>query len=130
MLVNHQSRAQPLIALSAATQEALWLQSILSEFKINSNLPINIYCDNQSAIKLTYNPLFHKRTKHIDIKYHFIRNHIINNKINIIKINTKNNIADVLTKNTSKKINNKLFPFLIGYKSIEENIEEDLKENN
>ena len=54
--------------------------------------------DNTGVIKLNHNAEFHKRTRHIDIKYHFIRELVENNKIRIIHINIKNQLVDLLTK--------------------------------
>lgn len=60
--------------------------------------PIVLYIDNQSSIKLIRNPEFHKRTKHIDIKFHFIREKIENSDINVKYVCTENQLADLLTK--------------------------------
>ena len=60
--------------------------------------------DNTGAIKLGHNAKFHKRTKHIDIKYHYIRELVENNKIRILYINTKEQLADPLTKITTGRI--------------------------
>ncbi|KZR95652.1 Copia protein (Gag-int-pol protein), partial [Daphnia magna] len=60
--------------------------------------PTELFIDNQSAIKLVRNPEFHQRTKHIDVKYHFIRDLQENQIINATYINTENQLADLLTK--------------------------------
>ena len=56
-----------------------------------------IYCDNNSTICLANNPEFHHRTKHIDIRYHFIREAIESNGITVTYISTEKNISDILT---------------------------------
>ncbi|KIL57633.1 hypothetical protein M378DRAFT_16140, partial [Amanita muscaria Koide BX008] len=61
------------IAAARGTQEATWIQTFLSEIGLPLKKPITLYVDNQSAIKLIQNPVAHDRTKHIDVKYHFIR---------------------------------------------------------
>uniref|UniRef100_H3G826 Reverse transcriptase Ty1/copia-type domain-containing protein n=1 Tax=Phytophthora ramorum TaxID=164328 RepID=H3G826_PHYRM len=62
------------MALSEATQEAVWLKVFLCELgEMASDEAVKIYEDNQGSIALTKNPQFHKRTKHIDIRYHFVR---------------------------------------------------------
>lgn len=66
------NRSRIYLAASCATQ-VVWLQIILSELKNKSNSPTTIYCDNKPAIVLTKNSMFHSRSKHIDIKYHYIQ---------------------------------------------------------
>ena len=105
--VSWQSRAQATVALSSteaeyiafagAAQEAVWLLQVLREFKFGMVSPI-IYEDNQSTIKLVENPVFHKRSKHVDIKYHFVRELVENNTLAIQYVPTSDNIADIFTK--------------------------------
>ena len=57
-----------------------------------------LHCDSQSAIQLAKNPVFHAKTKHIDVKYHFIREVIDDKQIQLVKVHTKENPADLLTK--------------------------------
>jgi hypothetical protein len=57
-----------------------------------------IYCDNQSCLKLTENPVFHDRSKHIEMKYHFIRDLVQKGAIKLQYIRTEEQIADILTK--------------------------------
>jgi len=59
---------------------------------------IRIYCDSQSAIFLANNPLYHSKTKHIDVQYHFVRDMIHNKKMLLVKVDTLNNTADALPK--------------------------------
>ena len=61
------------IALSAAGCQALWLRWILKELKYSQEKGTVLFCDNNSTIALSKNPVFHGRSKHIRIKYHFIR---------------------------------------------------------
>ena len=60
--------------------------------------PIEVHCDNQSAVHLTKDHMYHERTKHIDIKYHFVRDVISEGKVVMKKIDTEKNPADMLTK--------------------------------
>jgi len=61
------------MAASKATCEAIWMQKILVGSFVQRMDPTVIYCDNQSCIKLSENPVFHDRSKHIDIRYHHLR---------------------------------------------------------
>jgi len=91
------------MALTECSKEVIYLQNTINDLNqsLQLNIPKNIPVimeDNTGAIKLGHNAEFHKRTKHIDIKYHFIRELVENNKIRILYINTKDQLADPLTK--------------------------------
>ncbi|XP_011687010.1 PREDICTED: uncharacterized protein LOC105449455 [Wasmannia auropunctata] len=86
------------ISLSDGCQEMLWLTKLLKDFQENVKLPVKMYEDNQSCIKLTDNQKFSKRTKHIDTKYHFIRDLSKSNKILLEYCKSEDMIADMLTK--------------------------------
>ena len=88
------------MALASATQEALYLIQLLKEVDPNydPSKPVVINEDNQSAIALVNNPVNHARTKHINIRYHFIREQVIDNNINIKYLPTASMVADCLTK--------------------------------
>ena len=86
------------IALSECCQEALWLRKLLKEFKINLINPIIIFEDNQSCLKLIQEEQLSKRSKHIDTKYHFVKDYV-QKKIVLCKYcPTKDMLADLLTK--------------------------------
>ena len=88
------SRKQPVVApsttevgyvsLSTATQEALWLRRLLSEIKAIPAAPTVIKEDNQGTIAVAKNPISHARTKHIDIKFHFVRETLQDELIEIV----------------------------------------------
>jgi len=90
------------MAIASVAQEVIWMKQFLSElFNLPSKIIINgsdIYSDNTSAITISKNDTHHERTKHIDIKYHFIRESQKNNKFQIKWLSTKLQIADVFTK--------------------------------
>jgi Reverse transcriptase (RNA-dependent DNA polymerase) len=86
------------IAICNATKEAIYLKGLLEEIGYLKQENIPIFSDNNGAILLSKNPIFHNRTKHINIRYHLIRQKIADNTINIHYINTKNQPADGLTK--------------------------------
>ena len=71
-------------------------------------------CDNQGAVALAQNPIKHQRSKHIDIKYHFIRDEITKDRLCIQYIPTDNNVADLFTKPTSKMKLQRFKTFLMG----------------
>src|SRR5690606_19239299 len=80
-----------------AIKEALLLQGLLQELNVMEEKAI-VYTDSQSALHLCKNPVFHERTKHVDVRYHFIREKITDGIIIIEKISTEDNPADVGTK--------------------------------
>lgn len=108
-VVSYESRKQRTVALSSteaeymalteACKEAIYLKGLLSELGVFDNINnITLYSDSQSSIKLATNPMFHKRTKHIDIKHHFVRECVTSNKVNIEYVPTSDMPADLLTK--------------------------------
>lgn len=85
------------IALSEAAKEAVYVRAVLTELTGQSNT-VTLYSDNQSAAKLATNPVFHKRSKHVDIRYHYIREAVDNGVITLSYMPTEQMTADVLTK--------------------------------
>jgi len=85
------------MAVTEAVKEAIWLQGLLDELGIGQK-KINVYSDSQSAIHLAKNPVYHVRTKHIDVRHHFVREIISEGRILLQKIGTAENPADMLTK--------------------------------
>jgi hypothetical protein len=91
------------MAICEAIKEAVWLRGLLKELKMESTKATTIFCDNQSCIELTRNPIQHSRTKHIDIKFHFIREKIKDQICEPQYLKTEEMPADVLTKALSKE---------------------------
>ena len=89
------------IALASATQESLWLQQLLADLKKESVKSMVIFEDNQSAISMAKNPQFHGRSKHIAIKYHFIREQVSSGKVELKYCRTNDMVADIMTKGLS-----------------------------
>ena len=86
------------IALASATQEALWMRQLITELGIDTlSEAITMFEDNQSAICMTKNPQFHGRSKHISIKYHFVRDQVREGTVNLKYCPTQDMIADMLT---------------------------------
>ena len=88
------------VAASEATKEATWLQKFLRDLEVVPEMDkaITLYCDNSAAIANTKETRNHKRTKHIDRKYHIIREAVVDRIVDVVKIATENNLADPLTK--------------------------------
>ena len=89
------------ITLCASIQEAIWLWSLLKEVQYTSfvsTMPTMIYEDNQSCIALAGNSVYYARMEHIDIKYHFIRDHTEKKDIKIVYCSMTDMVADTLMK--------------------------------
>lgn len=108
------SKRQPTVALSSceaeymgqtqATKEAIWLKRLLNQLRPESQAPAAtiIYCDNQGAIALASNPVFHARTKHIAIQHHFVRDMVAEGHVDLRYTPTDEMVADGLTKTLAK----------------------------
>eukprot|EP00253_Pinus_taeda_P010257 PITA_10257 len=90
------------VAVSSACTQALWLRKILEKIGEKQVQPTVIYCDNVSAIKLAKNLVHHSRTKHFDLKYHFIRDLVHKKDVELKHINTQHQLADIFTKAVAK----------------------------
>ncbi|GKA88061.1 hypothetical protein Tco_0809825 [Tanacetum coccineum] len=85
------------IALSGFCAQVLWMRSQLTDYGFGFN-KIPMYCDNKSAIALCCNNVQHSRSKHIDIRFHFIKEHVENGVIELYFVNTEYQLADIFTK--------------------------------
>jgi hypothetical protein len=82
--------------------QLLWTRQTLQDFGYNlSKVPL--LCDNESAIRMVDNPVEHSRTKHIDIRHHFLRDHQQKGDIEVYHISTENQLADIFTKLLDEK---------------------------
>ena len=86
------------IAAAHATKEVIWLRRLLTDLGLDLNSPTTLHIDNQSAIAIAWNPEFHDRTKHIEIRHHFLRQKVEEEEIHLACIPTEDQTADVLTK--------------------------------
>ena len=86
------------IAAGSTTKDIIWHRRLLSNLRFGQNHATRLFSDNQSTIRLVHNPEFHRRTKHIDIVYHFLREHQRVGDINIQYIPTFDQLADLFTK--------------------------------
>ena len=86
------------MALTESAKQAMWTLQILENLKFDVDLPFSIYSDSEGARAISENNVFHKRTKHIEIRYHFIREKIQNKTIQVKEVQSSNNVADIFTK--------------------------------
>eukprot|EP00253_Pinus_taeda_P020151 PITA_20151 len=97
-LVSLSSAEVEYMAANQAACEAIWMQKTLVGLFGHRMDPTVIYCDNQSCIKLSKNPLFHDRSKHIDIQYHHLRECVVKRIMLLLYVWTEEQDADILTK--------------------------------
>ena len=100
------------MALAAATQEALFLHQLLDRFLQQQS--VSIYADNQGTISLASRRATEKRSKHIDIRYHFLREKVASGFLKLIYVPSEDNIADMMTKPCSKVKLNRFCGVLFG----------------
>jgi len=116
-LISWNSKKQACVALSTAEAEyiaaghacvqSIWLKHQLMDYGVKME-KVPLYCDNTSAINLTKNPIQHSKIKYIEIKHHFIRDHIKKGDIEIMFVKTENQLADLFTKPLVRDRFNKL----------------------
>ncbi|KAE8721075.1 hypothetical protein F3Y22_tig00016885pilonHSYRG00007 [Hibiscus syriacus] len=102
------SKKQPIVTLSTCEAEyiaatscvchAIWLRNLLKEIGLIQEEPTKVCVDNKSAIALSKNPVFHDRSKHIDIRYHYIRECVARNDVEVEYVNSQDQVTDIFTK--------------------------------
>ena len=107
-IITWQSQKQKVVALSSCEAEyisaattscqGVWLVCLLAELRGEEAGTVTLKIDNQSAIQLRKNPIFHDRSKHIDVKFNYIRECIKEGRVDVEPIDTKVQLADILTK--------------------------------
>jgi hypothetical protein len=107
-LVHWLSKLQPIVTVSSMeaeyiacffiVQEVAWIRQLLKDLRLERTLPTRVYIDNKSARQLAENPVHHQRSKHIDIKFHWIRDMVAAQTIKLIDVPTDDQRADFLTK--------------------------------
>ncbi|KAK1609668.1 hypothetical protein QYE76_033341 [Lolium multiflorum] len=85
-------------AVANATAELIWVQSLLRELRVSQPQSPVLWCDNIGATYLSANPVFHARTKHIEVDYHFVRERVARRQLQIKFISSKDQLADIFTK--------------------------------
>ncbi|GAB2274840.1 hypothetical protein Dimus_039096 [Dionaea muscipula] len=97
-IVTLSSSEAEYIAMASCTSHALWLRQFLAELKVEQGDPTVIFVDNQSAIAIAKNPVYHDRSKHIDVRFHFLRDAVANDVVKLEHVKTQDQLADLLTK--------------------------------
>ena len=89
-------------AIADTAFELLWLRWLLKNLGVSTSSVTPFYCDNQSAIHIAHNDVFHEWTKHIEIYCHFIRYHLVHGALKLISVSSKDQLADIFTKSHPK----------------------------
>jgi hypothetical protein len=106
------------MAVSAAVQDAMYLRQLFSDLGFEQREPTTIYEDNQGCIALTENPVMHKRTKHIDIRHHFVRERVESGDIVLKYVATQDQLADMLTKPLKRHEMERLRSVVMGHNKL------------
>ncbi|KAJ9566625.1 hypothetical protein OSB04_002591 [Centaurea solstitialis] len=109
------------VAAASCCSQVLWMQSQLRDYGLEYK-KIPIYCDSKSAITISANPVQHSKTKHIDIRYHFLKDNVEKENIELYFVNTEYQLADLFTK----ALDEKRFKFLISRLAMEDYFFPDL----
>jgi histone deacetylase 1/2 len=96
--VSRSSTESEYKSLANATAELIWVQALLGELGVIQRRPPVLWCDNIGATYLSANPVFHARTKHIEIDFHFVRERVARKLLEIRFISSKDQLADIFTK--------------------------------
>lgn len=86
------------VAAHDATKEIVWTRELLETIGVKQEIPTTLFCDNSAAERLITNHVFHRRTKHIEIKFHYVRHAFENDQIDIYHVASEDQLADIFTK--------------------------------
>ncbi|MCO5597015.1 hypothetical protein L7F22_051088 [Adiantum nelumboides] len=90
-------------AVFIATIECVWLRRLIADLGVGQDTANTIYTDSQSTLVVARNPIFHARTKHIDVHYHYVRKQLSAGEINLACVPTQDNLADLFPKALSRE---------------------------
>jgi hypothetical protein len=96
--VAHSSAEAEYVSASEATKQVVWLRKILGDMGEKQDMTTILFCDNKSAIAMTKNSVFHSRTKHINLKHHYIRKTVEDEEVVIKYVKTGDQLTDIFTK--------------------------------
>ena len=119
------SKKQPTVATSSceaeyraaftATVECVWLRRLMADLGVGQqSATTTIFTDSQSALAVARNPVFHARTKHIEVHYHYVRERLSAGEISLVYVPTQDNLADLFTKALPHLRSSKLFRKALG----------------
>ena len=116
--VSWSSKKQPVVTLSTTEAEfiaaafcacqSVWMRRVLEKLGHTQSGSITVYCDNSSTIKLSKNPVLHGRSKHIDVRFHFLRDLSNDGTLELVHCNSQHQIADIMTKPLKLEVFEKL----------------------
>ncbi|MCO5550906.1 hypothetical protein L7F22_004400 [Adiantum nelumboides] len=86
-----------------ATVECVWLRRLMTDLGVGQNTATTIYTDSQSALAVAKNPIFHARTKHIEVHYHYVKERLSAREISLAYVPTQDNLTDLFTKALSRE---------------------------
>ncbi|TPX72070.1 hypothetical protein CcCBS67573_g05920 [Chytriomyces confervae] len=125
--VTWYSKKQPVVALSSTeaeyyalsetVKEALWIRQLLDEVGVKLNDSTTIHQDNMSTMAIALNPIQHQRVKHMDVKVHFLHDHLEKQDVKIVYCPTEDMVADIMTKALPQRLHCK-FTRLLGLRSL------------
>ncbi|GJZ21912.1 hypothetical protein Tco_0558951 [Tanacetum coccineum] len=88
-------------AMNNVTCEVIWILKVFTELNVDTSIPVPLHCDNSSTKQIAVNPVFHKRTKHFEIKLFFLREKVTDGVVKTVKIRSADNTSDIFTKGLS-----------------------------
>lgn len=108
--VSNSSMEAEYRAMSSVWSEIIYLTRLLNEIGVRVPTPIHLYADNTSAIWISINPIYHERTKHIEVECHFIREHLEDKLLFLHHVSSSLQLADIFTRSMTRDMH----PFLVS----------------